>query len=808
MAQALFPALYIRSEERFHPLPEGFASITVGRDPDADVRISEATFSRRQFLLRRSGSTIWVENLSEKNPTRRNGAPLAQPVPIEHGDLLEAGKVALAFLEHADPTALGIRTAPRPAPADRASEAEEGEERTLVGQGGGRADTRGVEGDHVLPPAPFIIGRAAERSSLCLRHPQVSRVHARIQPAPEGGHTIADLHSANGTFVNGEKVARPRRLRRGDRILIGPYALTYTGISLSVGSTIDNLTLSLIELTREVRDRQTGRRIRILDEVNVVARPGDFVCILGPSGSGKSTLMNAASGRVPSTSGSVRLNGLDLYANFDGLKRSLAYVPQKEALHRLLTVDEALRYSASLRLPPDVSADEIDESIAGILDMLGLEGRRGTRIADLSGGQLRRMSLANEIISRPSLLFLDEVTSGLDELTDREVMEAIARLSGAGKTILCITHNLTNIETSGGQVLLLTAGGKLAFYGSPAEALGYFGVARLGDLYGRLSEKPAAAWQEAFRQSPLYDRHIGDLLPSDPRPVEPEPAERPRAEAVEVRASARRQFVRQAGILLARYARLFARDGRSLALLFGQPIVVGLLIAILFGSLDRFSPLEKPQQIENLLFLLSIACIWFGCNNAAKEIVKERTIYLQERDASLRIDSYFASKAILLAGVCLLQAQLIYWILRAICRVPGPWPIQAATAWAGAGAGMLMGLLVSSLSSTTDVAVSTVPIVLIPQVIFTGVIVRLEGIAKIIAWALVPNYWCFQAFKATVPESARGARIRLPGRTLQEMGGDEPRSIFISFAVLLAMAVVLGGLTVLRLRAGDRRFRR
>src|SRR6185369_8263090 len=159
----------------------------------------------------------------------------------------------------------------------------------------------------------------------------------------------------------------------------------------------------------------------------------------------------------------------------------------KDALHESLTVGQALWYTARLRLPPDTSTAEAETCVGEMLETVGLASRRGTCIRHLSGGQLKRASLGNEVLCKPSLLFLDEVTSGLDEQTDREMMNLFRSLADAGKTVVCITHSLANVERTCHLVVVLTAGGKLAFVGKPMEALAYFRIDRLGDVYERLS---------------------------------------------------------------------------------------------------------------------------------------------------------------------------------------------------------------------------------------------------------------------------------------------------------------------------------
>jgi ABC transport system ATP-binding/permease protein len=200
------------------------------------------------------------------------------------------------------------------------------------------------------------------------------------------------------------------------------------------------------------------------------------------------------SGRNTPDGGAVTINGDDLHTQFDALKHDIAVVPQKDALHESLALGTALRYTAELRLPPDTSRDEIESTVSAILDVVGLSKRRETLIRNLSGGQVKRASLANELMAGPSLLFVDEATSGLDEQTDQEMMELFRQVAESGKTVVCITHKLANVEATCQLVVILTEGGRLAFFGTPEEAKRYFGVTRLGDVYYKLGERTATDW--------------------------------------------------------------------------------------------------------------------------------------------------------------------------------------------------------------------------------------------------------------------------------------------------------------------------
>src|SRR5439155_3489534 len=167
-----------------------------------------------------------------------------------------------------------------------------------------------------------------------------------------------------------------------------------------------------------------------------------------------------------------------------------------------LSIGDDRRSTARLRLPPDLRHAEVKQGIDETLGTVSLQQRRSVLIRHLSGGQVKRASLANEIMCKPSLLFLDEVTSGLDEQTDRDMMDLFRSVADTGKTVVCITHSLANVERTCHLVVILTAGGRLAFVGTPYEARTYFAIARLGDVYRKLAEQSAEHWQQTFKANP------------------------------------------------------------------------------------------------------------------------------------------------------------------------------------------------------------------------------------------------------------------------------------------------------------------
>ncbi len=615
-------------------------------------------------------------------------------------------------------------------------------------------------------------------AGITLPHPQVSRLHAAVT-STGGRAAVMDLGSANGTFVNGRRLPPNRdvRLDPGDHLDIGPYAFAVEESVLLPRSRLNNIELVASAVGRTVTDRQTGQPLPLLHEVGLVFRPGEFVCLIGPSGSGKSTLMNILSGRAAPDAGVVLLNGRNLHASFDALKEDIAYVPQKDVMHDKLTVGEALTFTALLRLPPDITRAERQAGVDDILGTVALSHRKGTRLSHLSGGQTKRASLANEILSQPSLLFLDEVTSGLDEQTDRDMMALFRRVADAGKTVVCITHSLANVEGNCSLVVVLTPGGRVAFVGPPSDAITYFGVTKLGDVYTKLAERTPEEWQKRFRDTQQHQTYVTERLET----VSPAPPRPPRRPELVAKATA---GVRQSVLLAVRYLLIWKGSPGALLSLMGQTLLVALLLCGLFGQLrdlpeEATAPsvlvevlaklgmptpnealMRKVTRTENLLFLLAVSAFWFGCNTAAKELVKERTIFHREQDYNLLSGSYLASKLAVLAGIGLLQVSVLFAVVKGWCDPPGDWLGQWVVLLALSLAGTALGLAISAVAGSEEVAIAMIPVVVIPQIVLSGAIAPLNGWMKGLAQMCVTTYWGKHALDQLLPEQIAEAAQR------------------------------------------------
>lgn len=526
-----------------------------------------------------------------------------------------------------------------------------------------------------LAPIPLrdglVLGRGADADFL-LPDASISRRHVQIHRV-SGGWRMEDLGSRSGSFLNG-RLFQNEELIFGDRIRLGPFTLRFDGRFLHETAGVTGARLHASGL------QKTAGTVRILSDVSLAVAPCQFVGVIGSSGAGKSTLLDALCALRPADSGTVLLDGANLYENYEALREELGYVPQDDIVPLELPVEDALYYGARLRLPKATPRAEIRKLVRHTIARLGLEERAKTPVGKLSGGQRKRVSVGAELLCRPRLLFLDEPTSGLDPAAEFRLMESLRHLASTGCTILCTTHVMGNAYLF--DRLAVMFGGRLVFFGEPDKALEYFGVDRLTRLYDQLDTRAPADW-------PIHRE-------TTPPPEWAAPPEKHRRSAA-------------LPILLLRQWAILRSDWKNFVLMLGQPVFIGLLVTWV------------SQDPSLILFFAYIATLWFGCGNAAQEIVKELPMFRRERLIGLGRHEYLLAKFISLARITAVQSLLLYGVMQVGARGIGGavgWQIPGLVLTALASVGI--GLAISAWARSVLQAVMLVPLVLIPQILFSG----------------------------------------------------------------------------------------
>jgi ABC-type multidrug transport system ATPase subunit len=710
--------IYVDPPRRRYRIPVGGPGLLVGRSPTADILIADPACARQQLRLEPTSTALRVVPLSMSEPVIVDGHRIENAVIVAPGALIRFGYSTITV--KGDPPVAKVDNPGDEDTSQRLLELRAEDETRLA------RPKRRLKPPRAPSPIPIgesvVVGRAPGADGNLL-HPTVSRYHAQFR-VEEDGVYAEDLRSTNGIYVDGERV-QSVRLRDGNRITIGPYVFRLHGTTLLPVDAFRRGQVVARDLLLEVRE--SGKPKKLVDHVSFRAESGEFVVVVGPSGSGKSSLLRSLCGRWNPKSGTVGLSGRDLYSNLRELQPTIAFVPQREELLRGLTVRQMLDSTARLRLPADTRSAERREVVATTIAKVALNGQADQRIDSLSGGQRKRVALANELLVSPDILFVDEATSGLDEVTDREVMLLLRQLARQGTTVVCVTHTLANVMGVADSVVGLAPGGIIAFHGTPTEACHQFEIPTLSGLYRILCDRPP----EDLRSS--YTRYIGNEA-EDKVLDESLDGSRPPAP--------HRTWLRQLAPLLARNTRVALSDRRSLLFSAVQCIVVGVLLRIAY----------QPRQLTDLqshqfAFLLAISAFWFGANNAAKEIVLQRGLFELERAAGLRPLAFLTAKFLTLFEIGLIQVGVLTAI--ALFRTPhkvapGPLVLIAVLAMA---AGTACGLACSAAARTSEQAVALIPIVLIPQLLLSDfVIPSLPPAGQRIGAIFASGYWIEHAW--------------------------------------------------------------
>ena len=574
------------------------------------------------------------------------------------------------------------------------------------------------------------IGRA-ENCDIRLKNVAVSRYHAGIRNA-NGQYYVFDNGSTNGVFVNGSRIQKSYHLSNKDIFTVLNTTFIYDGNVVYYKVNPEGIALEIHDLNKDVPAK--GGKKTILDKVSLSIEPNEFVAIIGGSGAGKTTLMTAMSGFDSKVTGRVYCNGTNLRENFQTLKNIIGFVPQQDIIYENITLKKMLYYTAKMKMPEDTSTAEIDARIEEVLGMVELSEHKDTYIRRLSGGQKKRASIAVELLANPGLFFLDEPTSGLDPGTEEHLMRTLSKLSKEQeKTIIMVTHTINNLDLCD-KVIIMGYGGRLCYCGSPAGIKDFFQTDDLVKVYDIITADPKG-WESRFKMSGInqVSEHTAES----------------NGEAIKPR---KVNGFTQLGILVRRYTTLIMNDMQRLALIFGQPLIIGLLLTLVAGP-DIY---QKFTETQSILFTLMSGGIWMGLLNTIQEVNKERVILKREYMGNLKLPVYMLSKYIVQGVISLVQAVILVVTFVLVKGTPNCKGVIISNAtveiivlifltiYASAG----MGLLLSSITKSADRAMSIAPFVLIIQLIFSGILFELTGATDKISYVTFSR-WAMESIGST-----------------------------------------------------------
>jgi len=537
-------------------------------------------------------------------------------------------------------------------------------------------------------------------------------------------------------------------------------------------------TLEVRDLTHRFRRDQTA-----LDGINFSVNRGEIVCVMGASGSGKSTLMRAIGGQMSPQRGTILLNGQPLYQNLDAVKKFIAYVPQDDAFDNHLTVEENLEMAAAIR-SPHLSGRDRGRRIEGRLIELGLIERRGTMVGTpvkkrLSGGERKRLNIGLDMISVADVFLFDEPTSGLSSKDSEHVMEII-RSMAHNKIVLVTIHQPTSkLFQMFNKAMLLDKGGKLVFYGTPTEMLQYFAIAEheqqfgtqiggcpacgttrpefifdvletpLRDLSGDIIYEENAQGQlvPARRFSPDYwrDKYESFRLLQDVKQItmrkgagtSTSTAQWP--QQLQLPPSKRRDPIRlrdewtQFRTLWKRAFISKLRNRGNLVLTLAVPPLLALLVAwALYFTDDATGQYNFASafHIPTYIFIALLVSLFLALMNSVDDIIRDRVILHRERNLNVRLPYYITAKFTTLALFSAVQCALFVLVGNHVLELRGMFIAYWWFTFVTALSGLSLGLLISSIVGDSKTAANFVPLVLIPQLIFGGALIKYEEMNK------------------------------------------------------------------------------
>ena len=490
-----------------------------------------------------------------------------------------------------------------------------------------------------------------------------------------------------------------------------------------------------------------------------------FGAILGPSGCGKSTLLKVIAGILPHTSGSIFWQGKDL-ENEDLPAHQLGYVPQFSCTQPRLSVQENLFYGARLRQKG--TRQEIEARVEQVMEETGLQDLQDRRAGVLSGGQLRRLSLAMELTTRPSLLLADEVTSGLDPKSEEEITELLSSLAREqGRLVLLVTHSLRHMEIYD-SITVLTDG-HLAFSADPRDLTDYFRVKSPELVFPTLATQSGQEWANRWNALPkpeglTSENILGELESISIAEEKENSLELP-------------SLLSQATTWLSRRIKIFLRDPAQvflqLSLLLVFPAVVTLFAYRGLPEVRNMAMSSDTGVVEQLRDSLSftiqssrvgtlvsglamfqvILLALMGSNNSAREVVGDRAILEKEKLAGLRPGAALLGMGIFLSFLVLAQAGWMTLFVRAVCQFPGGLEAQFMPFLLVTGSITALCLAISSWTSSSEQA-SLGSLYLVGfQLPLSGAILALPDFLGVITRPWISAYWAWSGYLQTLKDT-------------------------------------------------------
>jgi len=505
-----------------------------------------------------------------------------------------------------------------------------------------------------------------------------------------------------------------------------------------------------------------------LDNIEFTVSRGEMLCIIGPSGCGKSTLLSAVAGQLKPTRGHIRLNGISLYNHRERLAPFITYMPQEEALNANLTVREHLKHACSIRRP-QISHHEQSKRIDSILAELALQPLAHRKVGSpgdksISGGERGRLNLGLDLGSAAEILLFDEPISGLSSKDSEHVAETLKGIAQDKIVIASLHRPGSSVLSLFNKILLLDKGGRIAFFGTSGEMFEYFKNACLelqipirrrhnleqdsaADFVFDVLETPlhnltqsnnsdhARRFPPRFWQEKFESHRLLRSVASGEIPAQTQLGDAPRADDNMPIPISRKRTFKDHLILFQTHLRRsvlskFRNRGTLYSTILEAPLLAFIIGLTLRASDEGSYEFGESTNLIEYLFLSVTVGMFLGLTNSATEILRDKPVLRRERNHRYGTGIYIIAKFSTLSLLAIIQSGIYIAIGNYMLEIDSMffyhWFWMSLTAIVGTA----MALLISSIVKTERAALSAVPLLLVPQLLLAGALVKFEDMNR------------------------------------------------------------------------------
>jgi len=510
-----------------------------------------------------------------------------------------------------------------------------------------------------------------------------------------------------------------------------------------------------------------------LRDIAITEESGNLIALMGASGAGKSTLLQVLNGTERPSSGQVLINSIDIHNHSEKVEGVFGFVPQDDLLMEDLTVYQNLYFAGKLCFD-NLSESQLNELVLKTLSDLGLDEIKDLKVGSplkktISGGQRKRLNIGLELLREPAILFVDEPTSGLSSRDSENIIDLLKELSLKGKLVFAVIHQpSSDIFKMFDRLVILDTGGYQIYYGNPVDAVTYFkqNINLINSDQGECPECGNVNPEQIFNiiETKVLDEY-GNF--TNERKISPEQWNtiyKSKQKTTQFIASTEppHSTLHRPGRI--KQMRLFGmRDLLSklsnrqyLAINLLEAPMLALILAFItyyYNADDAGYVFLKNLNMPAYFFMSVIVALFMGLTVSAEEIIRDQKIRKREAFLHLSRGSYLISKMTILFTLSGIQTFLFVLVGGAVLQIDGLFLTHWAILFTVSCFANMVGLNISAAFNSAVTIYILIPILLIPQLILSGVVVKFDKLNPLIGnqetvplvGDLMASRWAFEA---------------------------------------------------------------